>query len=181
MGETRPPDLKAILEARIQQLRRNPRQRAMFRAETRLVDTYRCEVRIRDFAPLVVDEPPVMGGTNQGPTPVELVLAALGTCQEIMYVAYAALMGLQLDRVEVSLKGYMDLRGMFAVDDSVPSGFERVRYEVQLTSPEPPERIQALVNMVQNHCPVLDILTRPVPVEGAVWLNGEALEVESRD
>ena len=177
MGEDRTQALKAVLEARIERLRRNPRQRAIFRVETQQVADYLCHAHIREFPPLVVDEPPVMGGTNQGPNPVELVLAALGTCQEIMYVAFAALMGIRLDGVEVSLKGRMDLKGMFAVDDTAPPGFERVEYETRLSSPEPPERVRALVETVERHCPVLDVLTRPVQVAGKVWLNGQSLDV----
>ncbi len=49
---------------------------ATFSAATSLVDEYRTAVRIRDFT-LDVDEPPLIGGTDTGPTPVELVLAAL--------------------------------------------------------------------------------------------------------
>ena len=38
---------------------------------------------------LVVDEPTSIGGKDEGPSPVELILAALGSCQEITYKAYA--------------------------------------------------------------------------------------------
>ena len=34
-------------------------------------------VQVRDFAPLVSDEPPSRGGEDRGPTPLELVLVAL--------------------------------------------------------------------------------------------------------
>ena len=34
-------------------------------------------VRVRDFPPLVSDEPPSRGGEDRGPTPLELVLVAL--------------------------------------------------------------------------------------------------------
>jgi uncharacterized OsmC-like protein len=35
------------------------------------------EVYIRDFAPVISDEPPSRGGNNQGPSPPEYILAAL--------------------------------------------------------------------------------------------------------
>ncbi|MEJ2600725.1 MAG: hypothetical protein P8Z00_20510 [Anaerolineales bacterium] len=35
------------------------------------------EIYIRDFPVLISDEPPSRGGENQGPTPLELILAAL--------------------------------------------------------------------------------------------------------
>ena len=45
---------------------------------------------------MLVDEPRDIGGSDEAINPVELVLVALGTCQEIMYAAYAAVMGIQV-------------------------------------------------------------------------------------
>ena len=155
------------LARRIEQLRADRSGKlAVFRAETRRVEILRCEAQIRNFAPLVMDEPPVVGGSDLGPSPVELTLAALGACQEIMYSIYAELMGVRLDEVEVSVKGFMDLRGMFDVDPHPAPGFRRVEYRVRLKSPEPETRLRALAEIVESHCPVLDILTRPIPVKG---------------
>lgn len=171
--DTKP--LRAVLERRIEALRANPAMaQAVFRADTRLVDTFLCEAQIRDLPPVLVDEPPVMGGTNQAPTPVEMVLAALGTCQEIMYVIYAQLMGLQLNGVEVKLKGHLDLHGLFGLTEGIPAGLTRIEYQVILDSPEPEDQLRRLVQVVNDHCPVLDTLTRPIEVEGQVtFRHGE--------
>jgi uncharacterized OsmC-like protein len=147
---------------------------ATFTASTSLVDEYRTAVRIRDFQ-LDVDEPPLIGGTDTGPTPVELVLAALGTCQEIVYATYARVLGIPLDGVEVSAEGRLDLRGFFGVAD-VPPGFQDVTFTVDIASPAPPEDIARLVAVVNSHCPVLDILQQPLPVRGEFRLNGNALD-----
>ena len=40
---------------------------------------YQCRVSIRDHE-VAADEPPEVGGTNIGPTPTELLLAALTSC-----------------------------------------------------------------------------------------------------
>ena len=85
-------------------------------------------MRIREFR-FDVDEPPLIGGTDAGPTPVELVLAALGTCQEIVYATYARVLGIPLDGVAVSAEGRLDLRGFFGVAD-VPAGFQDVSFAV---------------------------------------------------
>lgn len=145
-----------------------------FAAATALVDEYRTSVQIRDFA-LEVDEPPLIGGTDTGPTPVELVLAALGTCQEIVYATYARVLGIPIDGVAVNAEGRVDLRGFFGVAE-VPAGFQDVTFTVDIASPAPAEDVARLVEAVNAHCPVLDILTQPVQVQGAVRLNGQDLE-----
>ena len=127
----------------------------------------RSEARIRQFT-VTIDEPPSLGGTDAGPNPVELVLAALAACQEITYRAYATALGVPLDSVSVSLQGGIDLRGFFSVSDDVRSGFSGVRGTVTLTSSAPPADLEKLKAIVDAHCPVLDILKNPVPVELAL-------------
>jgi uncharacterized OsmC-like protein len=144
-----------------------------FAASTALVDDYRTSVQIRDFR-LEVDEPPLIGGSDTGPTPVELVLAALGTCQEIVYATYARVLGIPIDSVEVTAEGRVDLRGFFGVAD-VPAGFQDVTFTVDIASPASAEDVARLVEAVNAHCPVLDILQQPVAVQGDFRLNGAAL------
>ncbi len=144
-----------------------------FAADSSLVDGYRTEVRIREFG-LTVDEPPTIGGGDTGPTPVELVLAALGTCQEIVYATYARVLGIPLDGVTVRAEGRLDLRGFFGVGE-VPAGFQDVSFEVDVDSPAAPEEVARLVGIVNAHCPVLDILRQPVTVAGTYRQNGQPL------
>lgn len=54
------------------------------------------------------------------------MLFSLGACQEITTKAFANAMGVPLTRVSVQLKGHIDLRGFFAVDDSVRAGFNKI-------------------------------------------------------
>ena len=54
---------------------------------------------------LTVDEPKGLGGTDEGPSPVELVLAALTTCQAITYRVWAMKLGIALDAVAVEADG----------------------------------------------------------------------------
>jgi putative redox protein len=144
-----------------------------FVADSRLRDGYRTEVSIRDFA-FAVDEPPTIGGADSGPTPVELVLAGLGTCQEIVYATYARLLGIPIDGVRVRAEGRLDLRGFFGVAD-VPPGFQDVTYDVAIDSTAPAADIARLVATVNARCPVLDILQQPMTVTGSYTLNGESL------
>jgi putative redox protein len=137
---------------------------ATFAADSRQVEGLRSETKIRQFS-VIVDEPPDLGGTDTGPNPVELVLAALATCQEITYRAYATALGIPLESVSVRFEGTLDLRGFFAVKDDVRAGFNDVRGVVNLKSSAPAADLAKLKDVVDAHCPALDILRAPVPVD----------------
>lgn len=165
--------VKEALQKTIDAITKNPKcSNVVFRAETELVEDVRCTVKVRDFSPMSVDEPADLGGSNAAMNPVELVLGALGTCQEIMYAAYASVMGIKLSKVKVDVKGYLDLKGLFAMDETVPPGFRKICYETAIESPADAETLKKLVAMVESHCPVYDTLTRAVEVSGSVSING---------
>ena len=136
---------------------------ATFESRSALHEGLRSEAVMRAHK-LVVDEPPELGGTDAGPNPVELILAALGTCQEITYRAYATALGIPLDRVAVNLMGTIDLKGFFAVDDAVRPGYQKITGTVRLESTASDEQLEILRNAVNAHCPVLDIIQNRVPV-----------------
>ena len=115
----------------------------------RQVEGLRSETKIRQFS-VTVDEPPTLGGTDTGPNPVELVLAALATCQEITYRAYATALGIPLESVSVKLEGTLDLRGFFAVKDGVRAGFSDIRGVVNLKSSAPAAELAKLKEVVDG-------------------------------
>ena len=47
------------------------------RARGRMRSHAAAEVYVRDFDPVVSDEPPSRGGNNEGPSPLEYILVAL--------------------------------------------------------------------------------------------------------
>lgn len=134
-----------------------------FHTRSELTAGLRVDTSVRQHA-LVMDEPEAIGGGDGGPTPVEVLLAALAACQEITYKAYAAAMGIALERVVIELEGDIDLRGFFGVDESVRPGLGAIRGRVELTSSAPRARLDQLKAAVDSHCPVLDMLRTPVPV-----------------
>ncbi len=133
--------------------------------------------QIRGFT-TTMDEPLELGGTDSGPNPVEMLLAALGSCQEIVYRAYASIMGLKIERIEVHAKGYLDLRGLLNLAE-VPSGFSQISFTTRIISDEPEEKIRQLAELVEKHCPVMDSLMREVSVGGKVEVQKTAAPTEA--
>lgn len=170
-------EVKAALTKTIGNIQNNPQlANVVFKADTRLEQDVRCSAQVRDFPSMTVDEPPELGGQDAGPNPVELVLVALGTCQEIMYAAYASVMDIELESVEVKARGYLDLKGLFGMDPDVPAGYKNITFETTISSPADDDALRKLIQTVESHCPVMDILTREQKVTGKAIVNGRELE-----
>ena len=132
-----------------------------------------CRADIRQFD-LAIDEPTGLGGTDTGPNPVELVLAALGSCQAITYRIWAGLLGIALDEVRFETEGDIDIAGLLGLREGVRPGFGAIRHRVILIGPETEERYRELMTAVDEHCPVLDIVAEPVPVERVLEVRAAA-------
>lgn len=136
--------------------------RVTLRSDSALQAGFHSQARLRGHQ-IDIDEPKGIGGTDLGASPVELVLAALGSCQEITYRAFATAMSVPLEGVAVSVEGDIDFRGFFAIDEAVRPGFGALRVTVTMTTSASPAQVDALVAAVNRHCPVLDMLSTPVP------------------
>ncbi|AKU25224.1 OsmC family protein [Anoxybacillus geothermalis] len=110
---------------------------------------------------VIIDEPPALGGTDQGPNPVELVLAALGGCINVLVSLFASHHGVELKGVQVHVEGDLDPDGFMEKADVRP-GFLEIRYHIDIDSPSDPKNVQALIEHVERVCPVKDTL-RGVP------------------
>jgi len=138
--------------------------KAVFSVEGSLVGLTEVDLRSRGHI-VKVDEPPTLGGQDLGANPVEHALIALASCQAITYRFWAAKLGIELDGLEVTAEGDLDVRGFFGFDDGVRPGFTGVRLQITPTGPEPAERYQELADAVDAHCPVLDLFSNATPVQ----------------
>jgi len=113
--------------------------------------------------PLSADEPASSGGTDQGPTPYELLAAALGACTCITLRMYADRKNWDLTEVSVSLKH----RKVHARDcDSCPESdleTDRIEREIGLTGNLSEEQRQRLLE-IADRCPVHKTLHGKVQV-----------------
>ena len=123
---------------------------------------------VHDFT---IDEPPTLAGENLGASPVEHLLAALGSCQIITYQVWAAKLGVEIESIQVSLAGDIDVHGFFGLNPDVRAGFQSIELKVAITGPETAERYEELTKLVDEHCPVLDALTVGTQVNSVFSYN----------
>ena len=137
---------------------------AEFASKSALQDGFYSKVDIRQHK-IEVDEPEALGGTDKGPNPVELILAALGTCHEITYYAYALALNIPVKKVRSEIKGNIDLRGFFGVSDEVRPGYRDIQGTIFIDSDASEEELEKLQKVVQAHCPVYDIIKNPTDLK----------------
>lgn len=116
----------------------------------------------------VVDEPGALAGDDVAASPVEYALGALISCQIVVYRLYAQGLGIQVDDIRIDAEADLDARRLFGIDETVRAGFSDVRLTITITGPESDERYQQLRDVVDAHCPVLDLFANPTPVSAVV-------------
>jgi len=95
-----------------------------------------------------IDHPLQFAAQDNGVTPVEYVLVALGGCLTAGVAAVAQ----------------MDLHGILGADPDVRNGFSGVTVSYQIDADATAEEIRALVAQSQKRSAVYDILTNPTSV-----------------
>ena len=125
---------------------------------------FRSEAKVREFEPIVSDEPDALGGTDTGPNPVEQVLAALGNCLAVGYAANATAAGIELKDLSIDLEGDLDLHTFLGLSPG-NAGYENISVKVTIDSDAPAEAIQAMHEKVTETSPVGHTLSRMIPVE----------------
>ncbi|WP_342514670.1 OsmC family protein [Sporosarcina sp. FSL K6-1522] len=129
------------------------------------------EIAVRHFAPFVVDEPKSLGGTDEGPNPVEFVLAGLSSCTSVMIAIIAKELQFSYEGVEFANEGSLDLQGLMGVEGVSPH-FQSVDFDVIIKTEENEARIQQLKEKVEKRCPVMNLLVDAgVPVVSN-WIRG---------
>jgi len=134
-----------------------------FRSETQWLTGARSRTKIKDFA-IESDEPAVLLGSNTAPNAVEMVLAALGSCLAVGFAYSAAARGINLESMQLSVRGDIDLQGFLGLSDKVRPGYQNIQVICKLKSDASREMVEELFKHVINTSPMTDIIRNPVPV-----------------
>ena len=110
------------------------------------------------------DHPAVLVGKDNGPTPAEHLLQALGSCLTSGLANIAAARGIELGEVTARVEGDIDLRGILGLDDGVRNGFDNIRVTFHVSGDAAAEQLARLVEQARSRSAVFDVVTHGVPV-----------------
>jgi uncharacterized OsmC-like protein len=156
--------IRQAVEAASEQLARDPA--AGVGPDTTAVASLEQGLRVRVDGPageVFSDMAASAGGGGSAPTPGWYMRAALAACDATSVAVEAALAGIELTELKVTVDSESDSRGVLGVDDSVPAGplAVRVRIEIAATNAGA-DRLRELVHRAESRSAVGDALARPI-------------------
>jgi putative redox protein len=112
---------------------------------------------------LASDEPLDQGGAGTGPSPYELLAAALGACTSMTLGMYARRKQWPLDDVQVRLRHSRIYAEDCADCDTKEGMLDRIDRDIELTGNLTPEQRARLLE-IADQCPVHRTLTRGMQI-----------------
>ncbi len=113
------------------------------------------------------DHPPELLGANTGPTAVETLLAALGSCVAGTYAAHATARGIEIEELEVEIEGKIDLNGFLQLQP-IRAGLSEAKARVRVKSDADEATLEELGRITTQASPVYDSVSNPVSTDLSV-------------
>lgn len=114
---------------------------------------------------LHADEPTGQGGTATGPTPYDLLLAALGACTSMTVSMYARRKEWPLQHVSVYLRhSRVHADDCAQCEDAVPKKLDRIERELELRGSLTDDQRTRLLSIAER-CPVHITLTSKIDIQ----------------
>lgn len=115
---------------------------------------YRCRIPVRGHE-IIADEPAGDGGTDTGPAPTDLFLAALGSCFTMAVYHAATKRGVELSDLAVRTTGTYE-------------GLRYARIRVEVVSSHPRAELEKFVAKARTWCYVSNTLNSEVELDYSI-------------
>ena len=116
----------------------------------------RTDVSVRDVK-ATIDEPVERGGTNQGPSPTETLMAALIACTNVITHKVAHKNGVRLHAMHVRLEADFDRRGVLLAEE-VDVPFPNATLYIDITTDADAAAIEKVKQELAMFCPVSKVI-----------------------
>lgn len=109
---------------------------------------------------LIMDE---TWGTNEGPSPVETMLASQAGCLNVIGQRVANDYDYDIAISEIDIEGELNIKKADGESDEPRAGIQELEVTIHIESDEDEETIQQWIAMTEERCPVTDNLVNETP------------------
>lgn len=112
----------------------------------------------------VTDMPSLMGGEGLSPSPGWFLRASMASCTGTAIAMRAAVLGIALDKLEVSVHSESDACGLLGLGDT-SAALSNMKMEVKGAGGATAQQLEELVQWAEAHSPVNCTLRSSPPIE----------------
>lgn len=112
------------------------------------------QLKIRDFDSIVMDEPTVLGGTDKGANPVEMLIGTAGSCFAITFEVLASQQGIELKDVTVDVDADLNAAVFLGIEEG-EAGIINPTITLKADTSASREQIENIAKIALEKSPVL--------------------------
>lgn len=114
---------------------------------------------------MIIDEPENMGGTNLGPSPIQVLLMSLAGCINVTGHEVARQRGMKLNGMKLKIDGVMNPCTFIGCSFEERAGFQTINLRVDADFENATqEEIDSWLKETENRCPVTDNLRQSTSI-----------------
>ncbi len=132
--------------------------------EASQIHGFRVETRARHHI-VRVDQPAEMGGSDAGPTPLELLLISLASCLLTVGKIVAHQRNLPVRNLSAWVEGDIDPDGFLGKNPAVRIGASQIRVHLRIDGDLTQAEKEALAREIEARCPISDNIGHATPIE----------------
>ncbi|WP_207492253.1 OsmC family protein [Aridibaculum aurantiacum] len=129
-----------------------------FSVEGESINATKLEAKARQFK-FIVDEPPALGGKDEGANPVEYLLGSYAGCLNVVFHLVAKEEGITINSLGIKVNGDIDPARLFGSSTFNRAGFQSINVEFDIDSDADEATINQLISKVKSRCPINDNLS----------------------
>ena len=114
---------------------------------------------------VIIDQPEVFGGKDEGPSALDFVFVALAGCLITIGKMVAMQRRINLRGMQVDISGEVNLDVLRGKDDSERSGYKSIRVDIRIDADLSDEEKHAFISEIDRRCPVSANLLHPTPIQ----------------
>ena len=130
----------------------------------------KCTMGAKPFE-LIIDAPPGLDGTNEGPSPLLVILTSIGACIVAVTRFWAKIMDIEIVEMKVFSRGHINLGAIFGLDDTKLAGYDKLGPVIRIKANASEEKVNELMDKVLSHCPIITNMGGASPITPKVQIR----------